>query len=213
VDEPFLFVFWVLGIEGDGADEKVHSTAELIEQMRDDADYRADQKAFWEHVWRTDCRPKTEALIQLFTAGARYLSDLIGGDVPVLAPRDVVEASVGINRQSADDALLVGKAMQRAIRNQLDGRSQQMTETILAEMQKLLSTGGAGFVPANSKYLDTKQIGGRLGLAPKTVRKLCNQGQIIARKLASGEWRTTEEDLEDSPYLKKKGRRSRAGLE
>ncbi len=212
-DDAFLFIFWVLGIHGDGADGKAHPTAELIEEMRRDVDYREEQKAFWEHVWQTTCRARTEALFQFFAAGARYLSDLIGADVPVLAPREVVEASVGIHRGSADDTLLIGKVMQRAIRTQLDGQSREMTAVIVAEIQKLMMSRDHRFVPTDHRYLDTDQMAANLGLAPKTVRKLCNQGKITARKLAGGEWRTTQEDLDNSPYLRERNGRGRAKVE
>lgn len=44
-----------------------------------------------------------------------------------------------------------------------------------------------GFITPNMKYLNTRQIGQQLGLAAKTVRKLCNNGDIVAKKLAGGE--------------------------
>jgi hypothetical protein len=38
----------------------------------------------------------------MLVANARYFSDLIEGDVPILAPREVVDASVGINRATVE---------------------------------------------------------------------------------------------------------------
>lgn len=187
MNEAFLFIFRFLGINGDGVDGEVHTTTELIEQMRANPDYRAEQKAFQEHVWKTNNLPRTEALIQMFMTSARYLSDLIGGDVPILAPRDIVEAGVGVHRPPSNDALLIGKAMQRAIQGQLDTGTKKISEMILTKIGKIMDANHDGFITPNMKYLNTRQIGQQLGLAAKTVRKLCNNGDIVTKKLAGGE--------------------------
>ena len=206
MNEAFLFIYWVLGVNGDGNDEQVHPTHELIEQMRADPAYLAEEKAFREHVWRNECRDTAESLIQLFMLSARYLSDLTGGDVPLLAPRDVVEASVGVARQSQADVLLIGKSIQKAVQAQLGNRSQQMTEAILAEIQQLMTDRGMQTVPAGSKLLDTKQMAARLNISEVTAARLCLRGQIDADKTSGNQWLTTEERFRRSPYLNGKKR-------
>lgn len=206
MDEAFLFIYWVLGINGDGNDEQVHPTHELIEQMRADPAYLAEQKAFREHMWRNACRDTAELLIQLFMLAARYLSDVIGGDVPLLAPRDVVEASAGVSRRSDADAFLVGKSMQRAIQTQLGNKSHEMTEAILAQIQQLVTDRGTQAVPVGSRFLDTKQMAARLNISKVTVARLCRKGSLDADKTSGNQWRTTEERLQRSRYLKGKKR-------
>ncbi|NLX13797.1 MAG: helix-turn-helix domain-containing protein [Phycisphaerales bacterium] len=88
-----------------------------------------------------------------------------------------------------------------------------MPESHLAENGKMMDANHGGFMTPNTKYLNTQQIGRHLGLAAKTVRKLCNNGDIVAKKLAGGEWRTTQEDLDRSPYLRNRNRREHATLE
>jgi len=206
-------IFWLCGMTSQTKDGQPVSTWELVNRMKDDPAELKRQRYVWEHVFRLFAPDHAQRIVRYLVNVAKYLSDVVGDQVPVLVPRDVVEAGAGIARPPDADALLVGKAMQRAIRTELNGKTDGMTQAILAGVQELIAGYAADAVPANGRYLNTAQIAKRLSMAPKTVRKLCNQGQIKAKKLAGGEWRATQEDLDDSPYLKKKNRRGNASVE
>jgi hypothetical protein len=213
MNTAFLFLVWLLRINGDGQ-EGTCSNEEMIRQMQSDPEFLLMEKSFREHLWRTACRADATAIVGVLVHAARYLSDVIGGDVPLLVPRDVVEASAGVSRPGQADALLIGRAMQRAIRNQLSDQTSQMTESLISELQRLVGALVAGHptqaVPAESKYLDTKAMAARLGLSEITVARLCARGEIQADKTRGNQWRTTEARLRHSPYLNGQKRRGRA---
>ena len=209
MDNEFLFLCRITGLNGDGPDGLVHDAPELVEQMHEHLDFMQDMKSLREHVWRTVNRPEAEALMVLLISSARYLSDVIGGDVPVLASREVINASIGIARLDDHDALLVGKAMQRAVRSQLSQERQQLSEEIAAEVRRIVEGMPARPVAPSDKYLTSDDIATRLGIAPVTVARLCAKGQIDADKTGGGQWRTTEARLKRSPYLNGKSKKSR----
>jgi hypothetical protein len=200
-NEGFLVACRALGINGDGPDGQVCTTEELIRAMRADPVYLEEQKEFWEHVWQGDCQREAKALVQSLMLGARYLSDLAGASIPLLASRELAEASAGLVRQPDAEALLIGKAIRRTTVNHLAKQSQQITETILAAIQQHLSGRPNDIVPTRSKYLDTKQMAARLNLNEVTVARLCKRREIDADKTAGNQWRTTEDRLRRSPYL------------
>jgi len=117
LDPGFELAFRLRISTGDGPDGKMHDAAGLIRLMRIDAEFRDWERSGAEHHWRHGDRGATEQWIQLLVATARYLSNLIAGDVPILAPREVVDASVGIDRRADEDALLIGKSIRRAIQS------------------------------------------------------------------------------------------------
>lgn len=207
----FEFLCRITGYNGDGPDGRVHDTEGLIACMRSNPEFLMETQSLREHVWRTVNRPSAEALISLLVSTARYLSDVIGGDVPVLASREVIDASLGFARPDDRDALLVGKAMQRAVRSQLGEQSQQMSAKIVADVRRLLDGMPARTVAPASRHLNSKDIAARLGIAEVTVARLCRSGQIDATKTTGNQWRTTEARLKASPYLNGKRARRNGG--
>lgn len=93
VNSEFLLICRVLGIQGTGRGGRLVDTSELLDQMQEDPEFLTEIRALREHLWRTYNRVQAQALISLLLNGARYLSDLVGGDLPVLAPREIVYAS------------------------------------------------------------------------------------------------------------------------
>lgn len=200
----FLLLCSITGFNGDGPDGKTYYSAGLIEQMRRNPEFLQETRALREHIWRTVNRLQAQALIVLLVSTARYLSDVIGADVPVLASREVIDASLGIARPDDRDALLVGKAMQRAVRSQLGQERQQLSAEIVAEIQRLLEGMPARTVPPADRFLTTQDMAARLGISEVTVARLCRRGELDADKTAGGQWRTTEARLNRSKYLRGK---------
>lgn len=208
----FEFLCRVTGFNGDGPDDRTHDTEGLIECMRRDPEFLERTQSLREHVWRTVNRASAEALIALLVSTARYLSDVIGGDVPVLASREVINASLGVAAPDERDALLIGKAMQRAVRSQLGSEREQMAADIVAEVRRLLDGIPVRTVAPANLHLDTKDVAARLGIAEVTVARLCRRGLIDADKTAGNQWRTTEARLKTSLYLNgKRGNRNGGG--
>ena len=198
---------------GDGPDDRTHDAAGLIAWMRKDPEFELFERSFWEHVWRTTCRRETEYWILLLVGGARYLSDLTGGDVPVLAPRDVIDASLGINGKNDAHALLIGKAVNRAIQNQVHDGLATMSESQMAEFERIIYGVMNNSAPIHSKWMTTDQVAVRLKLNRATVERKFRSGEILGDKTSGNQWRTTEDQLRRSPYIKGKGRKRRAELE
>lgn len=211
LDRSFELAYRLRISSGDGPDGQTHDAAGLIELMRVDAAFRDWERSGAEHHWRTGGCGDTERWIQLLVATARYFSDLIGGDVPILAPREVVDASVGIDRRADEDALLIGKSIRRAIRSQIRDATDMSNGALLAEFEKLLKGVVTNAVPASSKWLNTEQVAARLGLNRATVERKFRSGDLHGDKTAGNQWRTTEERLQRSPYLRKTNRRSELG--
>jgi excisionase family DNA binding protein len=196
-------------MNGDGPGERfdAHTPAELNALMHADPEWGKDRRAWVEHIWRVPNRAATEQWIRLLVDCARYLSDVIGGDVPVLAPRDVVEASVGVRRSGDDGALLIGNVVQRSIAAQVNRQAEFTNEALLEEIRRLFGSRTAPELPPTSRWLTTRDIAARLGISKATAERKCRNGEIDADKTAGNEWRTTERRLRGSPYLKSKKRR------
>ena len=207
--DMFKLVSLIRGVNGDGPDGRCYGPAELIEVMDTDPEWAEIHRSGMEHFWRTGARPATEAWIAVLVQAARYQSDLIGGDVPILVPRDVVEASVGICRAGQADALLIGKAVQRSIASQVAHNAQIHNQALLDEIRRLMGDQNTRAVPPSSRWLSTKDMAARLAIDEVTAARLCKKGLIIADKTASGQWRTTEDRLRRSPYLNGQMRRRR----
>jgi hypothetical protein len=207
VDELFLFLFRALGVNGDGKTGTVCSTDELVDQMREDPDYLGDRRSLYEHYWRTTGRTSAHQLVQILVSSARYLSDLSGGDIPLLAPRDEVELAAGLAKSSDTDAMQLGRVVQRCIRSQVSAQVSNNNAELLAELRSLLGQKTERCaMPSNSQYLTTQDIALRLDLSVKTVQRLCAKFEIDADKTSGGQWRTTETRLRRSPYLKSRKR-------
>lgn len=215
MNEFFEFVFRLRVSFGDGPEDdgQVYDAAGLIAWMRKDPEFALMRRSFFEHVWRNEGRLDTVAWIQLLVGGARYLSDLIGGDVPVLAQRDVIDASLGVNGKNDAQALVIGKAISRAVQNGVREQTAALSESHLAEFERMLQGVMNNMAPSHSKYLTTEQVAVRLTLSRATVERKFRNGEILGEKTAGNQWRTTEEKLRLSPYMKGKGRRRRAELE
>lgn len=206
--DVFEFLCELRGINGDGPhdDGKAYTAAELNVLMRANPDWGREQRAWVEHIWRVPQRDVTEAWIETLIAAARLLSDLTGGPVPFVAPREMVEASANLRRQD-DGALLIGKAVQRSIAAQVGSQAQITNEAVLEEIRQLFQGQPAPATPPGSRWLSTKDIATRLSIDPVTAARYCKKGLIDASKTASGQWRTTEDRLRRSPFLNGRTRR------
>ncbi len=166
-------------------------------------------RSWAEHHWRTGGKETSEQWVRLLVAAARYLSDLIGGDVPILAPREVVNASVRIDRTGDNGALLIGRSISRAIRSQVREAVDINAQSLLAEFERLLEGVVNNTAPTHSKWLTTEHVAARLDLNRATVERKFRSGEIDGDKTAGNQWRTTEQRLRNSPYMKTKGLGSR----
>lgn len=209
--DVFLSIMRVLGLQGDCDGEYFATTDELLAYLKTHPDACEMQMSMFEYHWTHAGRDDAQALVRWLVTLARHLSDLAGGDVPFLTPREVVEASVGVARPTDADALLIGKTVQRSIRTQMSEQSAEMTQTLLAQMERLLAGHSRQIIPAESKYLDTRQMAERLGLDEVTVARHCKRGKIDADKTAGNQWRTTEDRLRRSPYMNRKNGKRRGG--
>jgi hypothetical protein len=164
-----------------------------------------------EEHWRGAGRHRVEQLILLLMDVVRYLSDVIGGEVPALVPRTMVETNPDPAHTRREDALQLGNAVQRSIAAQVTRNVGASTEELLTAIRELLGERPASAVPPSSKWLSTQDIAERLNLDAVTVARLCKKRLIVAQKTAGGLWRTTEDRLRRSPYLKGQTRKPRSG--
>jgi hypothetical protein len=189
------------------------SNADMIRAMRANPAYLMEQRSFYEAVLRERARSTGEELLRLLHGATAYLSNLIGGPVPVLFPRIDMRTLKAANGDGPGAALALGRVVQQLVRSQGAEEQDRRNEHLLAEIEHMVAHAGFRAVPANKKHLDSTDVAGRLGLHPKTVRRLFAEQKLIGTKLASGEWRTTEADLAASPYLKKHRRPANASVE
>jgi hypothetical protein len=211
VNEAFLAICRVIGWNGDTPAGHCATPEDAVRVMRANPDFLQRERALLEAAWRGSDRTRAEALIELFVAVARYLSDVVQGDVPILVSRSEVEASTGLIRSLDAEALSLGKAVQRAIRAGVREQAHEANDLLLAEIQKIVA-GAPSRTPAPvGRLLGTEDMAACLNLSLKTVQKLCVRGEIDADKTAGGQWRTTEKRLRQSPYLDGKKRKGRAG--
>lgn len=211
--DEFLVVFKLLGVrEVDESGRRVPSD-EVIRQLRADPEELEEVRGLWEQILKSHARSAAEKLLRLLLSTSSYLSNLIDGPVPVLLPRKDVDLLGSVNGDGDGSALVFAKSLQRLVRTQTTELQRPHDEQLLAKIEDMIARVGAGAVPADKRHLTSEQVAARLGLAPKTVRKLFNQGKLIGRKLAGGEWRTTQDDLDNSPYLRERNGRGRAKME
>lgn len=211
--DEFLVVFKLLGLRGIDDEGRRVPTDEVIRRLRADPDELEDTKGVWEQFLRTHGRAATEKLHRLVFSTSCYLGNLLGGPVPVLLPRQDVDLLVHANGDDCAPALAMAKSLQRLVRGQVAELQQPRDEQLLSKIEDMMARVGTNPVPANKRHMGTDRVASLLGVAPKTVRKWFKQGKLIGKKFAGGEWRTTQADLDASPYLQQKNRRNCAPLE
>jgi len=211
--DEFLVVFKLLGLREIDDDGRRVPNSEVIRRLRADPDELEDTRGVWEQILKTHGRDAAEKLLRLLLSTCSYLSNLLGGPVPVLLPRQDVDLLVRANGDSHAPALAIAKSLQRLVRAQVAELEQPRDEQLLSKIEDMMARVGTNPVPANKRHMGTDRVAGMLGVAPKTVRKWFKQGKLIGKKLAGGEWRTTQADLDASPYLQQKNRRNCAPLE
>lgn len=212
MNEEFLTVYKVLGIEWAEFDEPAISAPDMVRKFRSNPELLERQRSFWEHILTTINRKTAEDLVRVLFNATCYVSNLIGGPLPVLLPRNKALLLARTNANLQGSAMTIARSIRSLVCEQSVQFQAPREEQLLARIEETVGRAAFQAVPANGRYLSTAQIAAQLSLAPKTVRRLCNQGQIIAKKLAGGEWRTTQADLDRSPYLQKRGK-GRAPLE
>jgi hypothetical protein len=213
VNEAFLAICKVVGWNGDTPAGHCATAEDAVRVMRANPDFLQSERALLEAAWRGSDRTRAEALIELLVAAARYLSDLVQGDVPLVVSRSEIEASTGLMRSLDAEAMSLGKTVQRAIRAGVREQSNDANEVLLAEIQKIIAAAPSRAHAPAGRLLSTEDMATCLNLSLKTVQKLCVRGEIDADKTAGGQWRTTEKRLRQSPYLKGKKRRGQADAE
>ena len=82
-----------------------------------------------------------------------------------------------------------GKAIQRAIRTQLNAESEQISAAITKEIERLVTGLPTQVVAPADKYLDTEAIAVRLAISEITAARLCKRGEIDADKTSGNQWR------------------------
>ena len=208
----FELVCHLNGLQGDGPDGHVHEGKELVRAAERDPDWYLDFRSHIETVWREQTREVTRYWFELLVETARYLSDLLDAEIPVLVPRDVAEASTGCRRAGQEEPLLLGKALQRSIAASVAHNVAESNKSSVEEFKILLAERRCDVPPAESRWLSTRDMAARLAIDEVTAARLCKKGLIDAEKTAGGQWRTTEDRLRWSKYLNGQTRqRRRAG--
>lgn len=214
MDEAFLAVARLLCISGESESGRSIPTDEFITILRDDPQSLEHCRAYYERFLTTANRSLARDLLQLLHATTAYVSRLLGGPVPVLVPREnlpLVSAAAGEADMAA--ATVIARSFRQLVQLEAAKDRDKRDQNLLAKIEEAVSNAGLNVAPSNGRYLNTEQVGRILNLAPKTVRKLFNQGQLVGRKLKGGEWRTTQADLDRSAYLQAKNGRARAKVE
>jgi len=148
-----------------------------------------------------DQQGQIECLIRAHVSVARRLSALLDRPASESVPPTAATGSGQEPSAAKSEALEIGTAVQRSIRRTIAECWATGLREMVDEIRGSLSEHITDTIPDRSRWLNTTAIAKRLSPAPKTVRKLCNQGLIDARKTAGGEWRTTEDKLRGSRYL------------
>ncbi|UCC83379.1 MAG: helix-turn-helix domain-containing protein [Gemmatimonadota bacterium] len=79
-------------------------------------------------------------------------------------------------------------------------RGDKLIELVIAKLGQVDLHGD----PLDGPDLNTKEAGRLLGLAPKTVERLCRQRELTARKTSpNGEWRISRAALQEYRNRKK----------
>jgi hypothetical protein len=212
MNDEFLTAYKLVGWKGIEDDGRRVPTEEVIRQLRADPESLAYRRAIFELVLTTDNRRDAEALLRLLFSTVCYVSNLLDGPVPVLLSRDDVNALNASGEDEHGAALVVARSIKRLVRTQAAELHHPRDEELLARIEEAVARVGSASVPGNKRYMNTSQVGEWLGLATKTVRCLFNQGKLIGKKVGN-EWRATREQLEESPYLRKRRRKADAALE
>jgi hypothetical protein len=165
-----------------------------------------------EAEWLGDRRQEAEGVMRLLFSTCCYAAHLLGGPQPVLLPREDLDAlnARGATGDAAD--LVLARSLRRVVREQTAKVQDQRDEEFIARVEEMLARTTSGRVSPNKRYMNTDEIGEWMGLAQKTVRRLFNEGKLVGRKVGN-EWRATREQLEGSPYLRKRRREADAALE
>ncbi len=200
----FLLVSRLLGRNGDGPDGETHDEAGFAELLDADPVFAESECSLMEHHWRNVGGGDAEQMIRTFVGIARYLSDVIEGDVPILAPRDVINSSIGIHGGDSRGELLIGKSIIRAIRSQTESAARLENQALLEGIGRLLRENSSFGTPPASKLLKTKQVAELLELGTATVERKFRSGDLDGDKTGGNEWRTTAERITQSPYMKSK---------
>ena len=103
--------------------------------------------------------------------------------------------------------MLIGQTVRRVINRQVRNQADSISNSVVAEVQRMLEGKRSEVIPAGSQYLNTRDMAVRLGSSEITVARLCRRGLIDADKTAGNKWRTTEARLRRSPYLNAKKRK------
>jgi hypothetical protein len=206
--EEFLTVFRLLGTNGIDPDGADRTNADAIAQMRNDPGLLAERRCSFECRCGQEGRDDAENLIRLLISTVMYLSNLIIGPVPVLLPRDEVHRLAQSGGDDHAPLQALGRAVRQVARQQAEEVQRRQGDELLSRLEALLADDVARAIPAGKRYLDTQDVGRRLGITAKTARRLFSEGQLVGRRLASGKWRTTEAELARSPYLRTGGRRA-----
>jgi hypothetical protein len=208
MDEAAFLLVYMLGANR-------HTHGELrptVIDLLDDPAALAGERASLEPWLRTEGARSVEFVRQMLLGTLCYLSDLDGGPIPVPLPRGNFMELAADGRDDNNAALAVARSLQRFVRSQAAAVQQSRDEQFMERLEEIVARVGGNGVPRNQRYMTAEQIASWLGLAVKTVRRLFTEGKRIGRKIGN-EWRATREQLEESPYLRKRRRRGDAALE
>lgn len=210
--EEFLTIYRLIGLKEIEEDGGRISAEEFSRRLRDDPELLEDRRSFVEMLLTTTNRKDGEALLRLLFSTTCYMSNLLDGPVAVLLPRSDVNALVAAGEEGFGTAMSVARSLKLLARAEIAGVQAPRDEALLAQLEEIVARVGSIGVPSNQRYMNTEQIGKLLDLAPKTVRRLFNEKKLFGRKVGN-EWRATREQLENSPYLRKRRRKADAALE
>lgn len=212
MNEEFFTILKILGWTAVEDGPAAVSPHELIRELSSDPDRLDFQRSFIEHRLANLDRPMGEALLRLLFSTTNYLSNVLGGPVPVMMPREDVNALLGVGDDSDTATAALARSFKKLVRTQAEEILQPQDTQLVAHLERIVAMIGTNGVPSRQRYMDSAQIAKLLNLAPKTVRRLFNEGKLIGKKVGN-EWRATREQIEDSPYMKSRRRRDRAALE
>lgn len=101
-----------------------------------------------------------------------------------------------------DEAYEIGRAIHRSIQRRISEHLTLGMSDVLDEIRRAAGERADRAVPARSLWLTTRDIAARLGIDEITAARHCRRGLIDADKTAGGQWRTTEDRLRRSKYLR-----------
>jgi hypothetical protein len=215
MEKEFLTVRSVLDLILDGGKDDLLTDYQTILRSRGDPNLLERERCELEQALKKVLRPQAEDAFRILFSATSYLSNLIAGPVPVLVSREEMHDMAASGHSGDGAAFAIARSLERLVRSRVTEQVAQRDDKLVERIQKVVGSSSPSPLPMNGRYLNTEQIGERLSLAPKTVRRLCNEGEIDADKTSGGEWRTTIDRLEKSPYLNngRKGGRKHAKVE